>query len=197
MRKKIVLASASPRRKELLRLLAVPFQVDPSRMPEHAPAHLDHRERAETLAAAKALEVAKRHRRALVIGSDTIVAIDNMMLGKPEDEADARRMLRLLSGREHVAVTAVSICDSETGRTLTRSVTTTVRMKKISEVDIDAYVATGEPLDKAGSYAVQGRGALFVDRIEGDHFAVVGLPVASLAEMLRELGVDVWKTNER
>ena len=193
MRKKIVLASGSPRRKELLRQIGVSFRIDPSHMPEHAPAHLTPRERAETLAAAKALDVAKRHRHAIVIGSDTIVEVDGHILGKPVDTGDARRILGILSGKRHTVVTAVSVCDSETGRTLTRSIETAVYMKKISEEEIAAYVASGEPLDKAGAYGIQARGAVFVDRIEGDHFAVVGLPVGPLADMLKEFGISIWQ----
>jgi septum formation protein len=178
--RRLILASASPRRRELLSQIGVVFDVDA--------AHVDEGDDPRVNAVEKARAVAARHRGedAVVLGADTEVVLDGSVLGKPGGEAHAREMLRRLSGRSHAVVTAYALVDCTTGRELVRSVETDVTFRHLTDDDIDAYVATGEPLDKAGAYGIQGRGAVLVDRIDGDYFTVVGLPLADLAAALRD-----------
>jgi septum formation protein len=143
------------------------------------------------LALAKALAVAAREADAIVLGADTVVVIDGVALGKPLDPEDARAMLRRLRGREHQVITGVAVVDARTGRGESRTVVTRVVMADVDDEVIDAYVATGEPLDKAGSYAVQGLGALFVEEVFGNYTNVVGLPIPLAYRLFRELGYDL------
>jgi len=181
----LILASASPRRSELLRNAGIPFEVDPANVPEEplsGEAPIDY---AQRLACAKAQAVLARHLDALVLGADTVVVVDNHLLEKPQDAEDAKRMLRLLSGRAHQVITGVCLVSSQTERT--EAEMTTVVFNAMSEVEIAEYVATGEPMDKAGAYGIQGIASRWVERIEGDYFNVVGLPVARVYRMLKEL----------
>ena len=139
----------------------------------------------------KAAAVATTFPDAVVIGADTIVVVEQEILGKPMDADDAIRMLRLLSGRRHEVASAVAVQWASQGLRLVDSAVTAVWFRELSEAEIAAYVATGEPLDKAGAYGIQGRAALFVDRLEGDYFTVVGLPLARLAALLERAGVRV------
>ena len=139
----------------------------------------------------KAAAVATTFPDAVVIGADTIVVVEQEILGKPMDADDAIRMLRLLSGRRHEVASAVAVQRASQGLRLVDSAVTAVWFRELSEAEIAAYVATGEPLDKAGAYGIQGRAALFVDRLEGDYFTVVGLPLARLAALLERAGVRV------
>lgn len=183
----LILASASPRRRELMEYFDMPFTVIPATGPETPPAGADAGQTVQALSLAKAREVADTHPDAAVIGADTVVETDGAILGKPRDEADAKRMLRLLSGREHRVHTGVTVIKD--GRTLSRRAVTRVFFRRMTDAQIDAYVATGEPMDKAGAYGYQGRAGLYVERIEGDFFNVVGLPLCLLGQMLREMGV--------
>ena len=128
---------------------------------------------------------------ALVLAADTVVALDGQVLGKPADAADAARMLRALSGREHAVYTGVAL--REGARALCRAACTRVRFRDLTEAEIAAYIATGEPMDKAGAYGAQGRGSLLVERIDGDFFNVVGLPLCLLGKLLREFGIDLME----
>ena len=134
---------------------------------------------------------AVRHPDAIIIAADTIGVIDGRILGKPHSPDEARAMLRVISGQRHSVITGFTILDTATGRTLSQSVETGVYIKQLTPAEIDAYVKTGEPLDKAGAYAIQGRGAAIVERIEGDYANVVGLPLSALAEALKDFGVNV------
>ena len=183
----LILASASPRRRELMEYFDMPFTVIPAKGPETPPAGADAGQTAQALSLAKAREVAQAHPDAAVIGADTVVEADGAILGKPRDEADAKRMLRLLSGREHRVYTGVTVIKD--GKALSRRAVTRVFFREMTDGQIDAYVATGEPMDKAGAYGYQGRAGLYVERIEGDFFNVVGLPLCLLGQMLREMGV--------
>lgn len=193
----IVLASASPRRAALLQQIGLPFRVEPSALDENGASPGDPGESPETracrLARAKAEEVAACLGRGLIIGADTIVICDGIIFGKPRDAADARETLLRLAGRTHQVVTGVAVVEAETGRAEVAAAVTAVRMRAFDPVEAAAYVATGEPLDKAGAYAIQGRGALLVEQIEGDYFNVVGLPLTTLAELLQRFGVNVWE----
>lgn len=179
----LILASGSPRRKELLAQTGRPFRIIVSDADEIETADMPPTEVAMRNARAKALAIAATApANATVIGADTIVVLDGRIFGKPADEADARRMLAELSGRTHQVITGV--CLVRNGQTEAFAETTDVRFKEISAEDIAAYVATGEPLDKAGAYGIQGRGGAFVDSVDGDYDNVVGLPVARLERAL-------------
>ncbi len=191
MKFKIVLASASPRRRELLGSLGLDFIVEDSGIPEETDPAESPAESAVRLARQKAEAVAPRFPDALVLGADTVVVVGREILGKPVDTEDARCMLQLLRNRWHFVITGVALIDSTNGRQDARFVETGVRMADYSEAEIENYVNTGEPLDKAGSYAVQGLGGRLVARVEGCYTNVVGLPVCEVADMLREFGVKV------
>ncbi len=190
--KPIVLASASPRRQEILRNAGIAFVVQPSHVPEVPGKGESPKAYAERLAREKALEVSRHRAEDFVLGADTVVVVDDTMLEKPTDAADAARMLRLLSGKTHQVTTGVCLVrpgEKAKDRELrTMSETTLVTMSALSEADIAAYLATDEPMDKAGAYAIQGIASRWISRIEGDYFNVVGLPVALVYRMLREAG---------
>ncbi|WP_328189477.1 Maf family protein [Marinobacter sp. OP 3.4] len=192
MTERVILASASPRRAELLRQLGLsfgtlPVDIDETAYPGEAPADYVRR-----LARDKALAGYRRHDRrdALVLGSDTTVVLDDGILGKPEDEAGARRLLQSLSGREHQVMTGVALATRD-GVDVRVSVTD-VRFRSLDPREIDAYCATGEPMDKAGAYGIQGRGGAFVTAISGSYSAVVGLPLDITADLLADAGLPVW-----
>ncbi len=181
----LVLASASPRRQELLRNAGIEFVVQPADVDETPLAGESARTCAERLARAKALAVSRTRPEDLVLGADTIVVVDGAILGKPSNADEAVRMLRLLSGRTHEVITGVCVTGPR-GEDVA-SETTVVSVSEISDEEIGAYVATGEPMDKAGAYAIQGRASRWIPRIEGDYSNVVGLPVALVWGMLRRL----------
>ena len=182
----IVLASSSPRRRQLLEMLGIPHVVDPSDIAEVAEPGESAGQMAVRLAREKALQVAARHPGARVLGADTVVVLGTRLLGKPDSPRDAMRMLADLSGREHRVVTAVALAHEGTVRQ--RHDVTRVWFRPFSQELIAAYVATGEPMDKAGAYGVQGYGAVLVERIEGDFFSVMGLPVRLVVELLEQSG---------
>jgi septum formation protein len=195
----IILASASPRRQELLRNAGIRFTVKPADIDEAPLAGESPRDCAERLAREKALAIFRSEPESYVLGADTIVVVDEAMLGKPRDAEDAARMLRLLSGRTHAVITGVCLVGpvasgqwsvaSKTENPRSVSESTLVTMCALSEDEIRDYVATGEPMDKAGAYAIQGIASRWIPRIEGDYSNVVGLPVAQVYAMLRERGV--------
>ena len=207
----LILASASPRRQELLRNAGISFAVEPANIDETPKLGESPQDCAERLALEKALTVWRSRREDVVLGADTIVVVDDMMLGKPADADDAARMLRMLSGKRHQVITGVCFVGparahsdeksplpaksagngAPSGTTPSESFrsaseTTLVTFDKLSEKDIRDYVATGEPMDKAGAYAIQGIASRWIPRIEGDYSNVVGLPVALVYRMLRE-----------
>ncbi len=188
---RVVLASSSPRRRELLSLIGIahtvsPAELDETVLPGEAPAP-----HAERLARAKAAAVAERlgdDPGIVVVGADTIVVVDGDILGKPSDEAAAAAMLRRLAGRSHTVFTAVAVARERQLVSGVESVDVTFR--RLSDEDIARYIATGEPMDKAGAYGIQGYGATIVERIVGDYFAVMGLALGRLVRLLREVGLD-------
>ncbi|MHB0860669.1 Maf family protein [Paenibacillus sp. SEL3] len=194
---RIILASTSPRRKELLAFLRLPFEVVPSHADESTPESWTPQQIVETLAARKAQAVVntvtQSKEAGLVIGSDTIVVLDGSVLGKPADHADAVRMLTALQGRTHRVYTGVACIHTGTGEVLVRHRQTEVTMKPLSQKQIVAYVNTGEPSDKAGAYGIQGMGATLVESIQGCYFNVVGLPLSLLSDMLSDFGVNVLR----
>ncbi|HHV60582.1 MAG TPA: septum formation inhibitor Maf [Clostridiaceae bacterium] len=190
--KNIILASASPRRKELLEQIGVNFQIVSSNTDEHIEFANDPVEYACTLSGKKAMDVAKRYDSGyLVIGADTIVVLDGKILGKPEDKEDAFRMLKSLQGKWHEVITGVTVIDAGDKRAESDYEKTRVKMRSLSDDMIKAYINTGEPMDKAGSYGIQRFGALLVERIEGCYFNVVGLPLVKLSFMLEKFGYTI------
>ncbi len=181
--KRLILASASPRRREILSLLGIKFEVIPSEVEERS--YGDPIRTARRLSREKALDVWKRNRESLVIGADTLVFIDSKIIGKPKDEEDAVRILSFLSGRWHRVVTAVSFVGLGVRRTVHDIAR--VKFRSLTRNEIEDYVRSGEPMDKAGAYGVQGFGATVVERIEGNFYTVMGLPIVKVYEVLRDL----------
>jgi septum formation protein len=186
---RLVLASASPRRAEILRAVGWEFDVAAAGIEESAREGETATHLVERLAREKAEASARARLFGLVLGADTVVVVDDAVLGKPRDEADARRMLRLLRGRWHEVLTGVALVRAEDARASVSHERTRVKFAEMSDAEVEWYVATGEPSDKAGAYAVQGRGALFIERIEGDYWNVVGLPVRLVYGLAKEMRV--------
>lgn len=188
----LILASQSPRREALLRQVGLDFEIVPSDLEELPLEGEPPAAAAEALALEKAQQVASQRTEGLVIGADTVVVVDGQILGKPRDPEDAKAMLRLLSGREHQVITGIAVVDAATGRARSDGVATSVMFAPLSDEIIARYVATGEPLDKAGAYAIQGFGALLIEGLRGCYYNVVGLPIRRLAELLGEFGYDAF-----
>jgi len=184
---RVILASGSPRRRQLLELIGIPHEVRPSNIDETMRPRETPRRHAERLAREKASAIATREPDVITIAADTIVVVNRKVLGKPRDTDDARRMLAMLSGREHTVLTAVAVARGRKLRSAIEEVK--VKFRRLREDEIDAYIATDEPMDKAGAYGIQGFGATIVECVDGDYFAVMGLPLARLVTLLRDLGV--------
>lgn len=189
--KTIILASQSPRRKDLLKQIGLEFEIDPSNYEEDMSLKMEPSKLAEFLSLGKAKDVAQRHKDSIIISADTIVAIDGEIFGKPKTPERAKYMLQKLSGKAHSVITGFTIIDTETQKQILKSVETKVYFKNLSEQEMDAYIASGEPLDKGGGYAIQGMAALFVEKIEGDYFNIVGLPILALTTELKNFSVSV------
>jgi len=187
---KFILASASPRRRELLASIGLEFEVIPSAVPEVRAAGESPEEYVARLSREKAAAIAAKHGDRWIIAADTTVLLGEELLEKPLDAADARRMLATIAGKTHIVYTGVTLQNAGGGYHDTRVAESEVRMLPLSEREIEWYVATGEPLDKAGAYAVQGIGAMFIDSVHGSYTNVVGLPLALLYEMLKRAGID-------
>lgn len=189
--KKIILASASPQRKELLEQIGLQFEVEPSNRTEITSSTLKPHELARLLSREKAMAVASKHQHAIVIAADTFIICRGKVMGKPGTEAEAREMLAALSGKTHSVITGFTIIDADENKVVSQSVETKVYMKRLTPAEIDAYVKSGEPRDRAGAYAIQGLGSVLIDKIEGDYFNVVGLPLSALTENLKEFEIDI------
>lgn len=189
-----ILASGSPRRKRLLEQLGLAFDVrvpdvDEGHRPDLTPADLVLK-----LAVDKGAVVAREHENALTLAADTVVVLDDRVLGKPSDEEEARHMLRTLSGRTHTVYTGIAVLHAESDRCVTSAVDTRVTFGELDDEEIDRYVATGSPMDKAGAYGIQDDyGALFVARIDGDYYNVVGLPLHRFYRVLRTAFTDLME----
>lgn len=183
---RLILASSSPRRREILKLIQLPFEVITSDADESIDEDLPPEQLVTTLALRKAEAVAKVNRDAYVIGADTIVYNQNEILGKPKTTAEAKDMLRSLSGQTHAVYTGACILHQDQQEVFYEK--TDVTFWKLTEEEIDHYIRTGEPFDKAGGYGIQGFGATLVKKIEGDYFSVVGLPIAKLYRTLKQIG---------
>lgn len=187
---RFILASSSPRRRELLASIGVEFDVVPSHVPEeHQPGEAPE-EYVARLSREKAHAIAAQHPSRWIIAADTTVLLGDQLLEKPLDEHDAARMLSLIAGRTHTVYTGVTVQNVERRYQETRVAESEVRMLPLPPEDVEWYVRTGEPMDKAGAYAVQGMGAMFIDSIHGSYTNVVGLPLAMLFQMLRKAGID-------
>ena len=181
---KIVLASQSPRRVELLKEISAQFEVAPSSIEEKLDIGLRPEENARILARAKAESIAPNFPDCWVIGADTLVTMDNEIFGKPEDEKDAKRILKRLSGREHLVITGISVVSPK--KSIDKPVTSKVRIKSLTDQEIEDYIATGEPMDKAGAYAIQGKGSFMVRSFSGSKNNIIGLPLDELKILLKK-----------
>ncbi len=184
MCRKFILASASPRRQELLKYIIPEFEIIPADVEENIPQNISAEKSAEFLAVKKASHISEKFPESIVIGSDTTVIINDRILGKPSDDADAERMLRMLSGNVHKVITGVCISCGNIRESF--SCVTEVEFYPLDKKDIDGYIATGETADKAGAYGIQGKGCLLVKTINGDYFNVVGLPISELKRRLEK-----------
>jgi septum formation protein len=193
MADRIVLASTSPRRRELLQQIGLDFDIVPADIDESIRPGESPQEHVVRLSLAKAAKVAGQSKveGRWFIGSDTIVLLDNQILGKPRDDEDAKTMLRSLSGREHQVLSGYALIDRKLERQHCEAVATRVRFRNLTDAEIERYIATGEPADKAGSYAIQGLGVCFVAAIEGSYTNVVGLPLCRLTLTLKEFGIPL------
>ena len=185
---RIILASQSPRRRELLALVGIPHEVRPADLDETVWPGEVPEAHAERLARSKAEAIATREPGAVVIGADTIVVLDGDILGKPNDEAEAAATLRRLSGRTHTVHTAVAV--ARDGQTVSGVESVEVTFRPLTDTQIETYIATGEPMDKAGAYGIQGYGAVIVERVHGDYFAVMGLALGRLVGLMSQVGVQ-------
>jgi septum formation protein len=190
-RRQIILASASPRRKELLALTGLKFRVDASDYEEEMHHRLPPHDLAKVLSLEKAKAVSGKYPDAIVIAADTFIVFRGRFLGKPHTEEEARRMLVMLNGKSHSVITGFTVVDTFAKKRISKSVETKVFFKRLTPEEIDAYVCTKEPLDKAGAYAIQGLGSVIVRKIEGDYFNVIGLPLSALMDSLKKFGVFV------
>ena len=186
----LILASQSPRRKELLGLFRIPFTVSVADIDETMNPGKPPFDEVARVSRLKALAV-KRSPEDVVIAADTIVVCQGQVLGKPKDEADAFRMLQLLSGRDHQVMTGMTVLRGD--RCLTHTEVTHIHFRKLSEKEISAYIATKEPMDKAGAYGIQGGAALFAEQMVGDYYNVMGLPVCRLGQVLKEMAPEIFE----
>lgn len=182
-----ILASASPRRKELLRSVGLKFKIIPAHVDETYISGESPRTHVRRLSSNKAMVIAQKHPKALALGADTIVVIDGLILGKPKNKREAREMLERLSGRKHTVFTGFTIACADVGISQTKVVQSAVQFKKISPEEMDWYVNCDEPYDKAGAYAVQGKGAYFIKTIRGSYTNVIGLPLCEVLEELKTI----------
>lgn len=191
--RKIILASASPKRKDILKITGLNFAVCTSDYEEEINLPLRPRELARFLSRKKAEAVAHKYKNAVIIAADTFIVFKNRLLGKPRTDKEAEKMLGMLNGKMHSVITGFTIIDTANNKILSRSLETKVYFKKLGVEEISAYVSSKEPLNKAGAYAIQGLGAVFIKKIAGDFFNVMGLPLCALTESLKKFGVHVLK----
>jgi septum formation protein len=189
--KKIILASKSPRRKQILEQVGLKFTVEVSDFDETKIKFKTPQEMVKKLSLEKAKIIAVKNPNAVIIGADTTVIYKNEIIGKPTSKQDAVRILKLLSGKVHEVVTGFTVISGK--NSVTKAVTSKVKFKKLTDAEIKAYVKTGEPMDKAGGYGIQEKGGLFIENIQGDYFNIVGLPIFAVSEVLKQFGVEITK----
>jgi len=195
MKKEIILASSSPRRRELLRQIGVEFKVIPAEIEEDngnekGKSPIEVVKNNALLKAQKVAEMVSNS-NSLIISADTIVVLDGKIIGKPKDEKDAINILKKLRGKYHYVFTGLAVFETPQNRFLVSAVKSKVKMRDYSDEEIERYVATGEPMDKAGAYGIQGKGALLVEKIEGDYYNIVGLPLVRLYNLLDRMGYSI------
>ncbi len=188
---KLVLASSSPRREELLKRLDLNFTIVPSKINENELSGLSPEILVQEIARAKAEEVAELVEDTVIIAADTVVVKDEKIIGKPKDKDDARKMLEYLQGKTHKVYSGIAVLSTTSGKTLVDVDYTDVYIRSMDEREINEYIATGEPLDKAGSYGIQGFGGIFIEKINGSYFTVMGLPIHKLALMLKKFNINI------
>jgi len=189
----LILASNSPRRSALLSQINLKFIALPARIKEQILLNEKPEDYVERIALAKGNRIAKKYPNSTVIGADTIVVLENKILGKPKTKIKAKEMLRELQGKKHKVITGISVINKSKNIELSQAIKTDVKMKALSEKEIDGYVRTKEPLDKAGAYAIQEIGAVLIDEIKGSYTNVVGLPLDALCELLRKAEIEIWE----
>jgi septum formation protein len=184
---KIILASSSPQRKDLLNQLGVTFEIIPSNFDEDSVKKIAPKEYVKKLARCKAEFVASTQKEGVIIGVDTVITLNNEIIGKPKDEEDATRTLRKLSGKTHNVVSGICVINKYLNKTVTSAVVTKVKFRKLNDKLIKEYIKSKEPLNKAGSYGIQGKGAILIEEINGDYYNIVGLPLTTLAKILESM----------
>jgi septum formation protein len=193
MKKRIILASTSPRRHKLAQEIGLEFEIVPSGYEEDMTLSLEPKDLVMTLAYGKAKDVAKKFSDGIVLGVDTIVVFNNKKLGKPKNKEDAFKMLSLLSGKEHEVYSGIALIDCKTGKEIKDYELSKVKFRKISDDEIEKYIQTGEPMDKAGAYAIQGLGGIFIEKVNGCYSNIVGFPVHCIYQNLKKLGVNIFE----
>jgi len=191
MKRQIILASKSPRRKHLLENIGLKFKIVPSDINEDLIPLSSPRKYAENLSKEKTKKVAQKYKDAIIIGADSIVIFKGEIIGKPKSMKNAKEILRKLSGQKHLVITGFTVLDSKAGKSITKSVLSYVFFKPLSEKEINAYVKSKEPMGKAGAYAIQEKAGMFIEKVEGDFFNVVGLPIFALCKTLQEFGINI------
>jgi septum formation protein len=191
MFRKIILASQSPRRKKLLEQIGLDFEIKASKYEEDMNAKKDPQELVQFLALNKAQNLAKNYQDAIIIGADTVVVYQNNIIGKPKNIEEARKTLNDFSDQEHEVITGFAIIDTKLDKFISGFDSAQVKFRKLDQKEIEDYIQTGEPLDKAGSYGIQSKGATLIESIKGDYFSVVGLPLTKIYLSLKELNVDL------
>ena len=185
----IILASKSPRRKELMSLIPIQFIIQTKEVEEYISLQDSPEENVKRLAKEKAQAIGKDYKNEWILGCDTVVVYEEEILGKPKDEEDARKMLSKLSGKAHFVYTGIALYNESKGKLIQKAVCSKVFMKDISKEELNWYISTGEPFDKAGGYGIQGFASNFIEKIEGDYFNIVGLPVCTIYNLLKEEGL--------
>ncbi|MGL5279911.1 MAG: Maf family protein [Cetobacterium sp.] len=191
----MILASKSPRRKEILAQLGFQLQIESKDIEEKSD-EVEIVEQIKDISLKKVMAVAVENPKEFVVGADTVVVIDGKVLGKPKSEMDAEKMLKSLSGKSHEVITAYTLINLEKNIKITNSVESTVYFKQISDEEIEWYIKSGEPMDKAGAYGIQGLGSIFVDKIDGDFFAIMGFPINHFIKTLNELKIPIESLNK-
>lgn len=193
MKKKIILASTSPRRHGLAQQMGLEFEIVPSSYEEDMSLNLNSEELAMALAYGKAKDVAQKYSDGIVLGVDTFISFNNQKIGKPKTEEEAKKLLRNFSGKEVQVYSGVALIDCETKQEIKDFEVSQVKFKELSDEEIDRYVKTGEPMDKAGAFAIQGLGSIFIEKVNGCYANIVGLPIANVYKNLKKLGVDIFE----
>ncbi|MGB9812542.1 MAG: Maf family protein [Thermovenabulum sp.] len=192
MNEKLVLASSSPRRIELLKQIGLTFEVVPADIEEEIFKDLTPKELVERLAKEKVLNASLKVKNSIVVGADTVVVLEDKILGKPKSKEEALNMLLLLSGKWHKVFSGIAVMDSDSKKLFSDVEETKVKFRRISTEEAMKYVETGEPMDKAGAYAIQGKGAVFIEKIEGCYYNVVGLPIYRLVKLLKKFNIYIF-----